>query len=135
MGDPTFPETLHGQDIDGLGVLTGGQRLLVVEGQAVSHRCSESSSQWERQQREGSINIFILLLVLKEPTASAAVDGCGPEGLIFDRSDKRAEGKRKGYQKRKIRGRRRESGLSQASRDKACSDHSRAGSMQGEGKV
>lgn len=51
---------------------------MVVEGHAVSHRCSESSSQWEGLWREGRIKIFILLLGLKEPAALAAVDSCNP---------------------------------------------------------
>lgn len=68
MGEPTFPET--GQDSLGADLGTAWrQRLLVVEGHAVSHRCSESSSQWEGLWREGRIKIFILLLGLKEPAA------------------------------------------------------------------
>lgn len=51
---------------------------MVVEGHTVSHRCSESSSQWEGLWREGRIKIFILLLGLKEPAALAAVDSYNP---------------------------------------------------------
>lgn len=105
MGDPAFPETLTGQDLDHLGADLGTawrQRLLVVEEQAVCHRCSESSSQWEGLWREGSIKIFLLLLVLKEPAASAAVHGCDPGGPLLDCSGKRAGGRGRDITKERL---------------------------------
>lgn len=91
-----FPEALKGQDTDNPGLISGTawrQRLLALEGQAISHRCPgcESHGQWEVLGREGSIKILTLLLVLDATGLQLLCLAMTREGSCVIKNNTRAE--------------------------------------------